>query len=292
MLVADRGLLTEDNLEALEQLKLPDGRAVGYIVAAPARRYTQMTRVIGKLHPKLVKESHTTGQEALTETALEHGRRLVVAHDPATATKMHRDRREQLHSLCTLADELQTKLDAQDAGERERGRALTDHGAKMRFHQAVAERRLSRVIQVDADAALFSWSFNLKAYRKAWQRDGKLMLITNVVKADMDASTVVERYKALADIERGFRVLKSEIEIAPCNHRLPDRLRAHTFICFLALVIHRVMRMRLRANRPDLTPLALLDRATEADSIPRGAPGHWQAAAWANHVEARAAGTV
>jgi transposase len=71
---------------------------------------------------------------------------------------------------------------------------------------------------------------------------------------------VVERYRALADIERGFRVLKSEIEIAPCYHRLPDRIRAHTFICFLALVIHRVMRMRLRANRSDLTPLALLEQ--------------------------------
>ena len=54
--------------------------------------------------------------------------------------------------------------------------------------------------------------------------------------------------------------MKSEIEIAPCYHRLPDRIRAHTFICFLALVIHRVMRLRLRANRPDITPLALLEQ--------------------------------
>ena len=67
ILVADRGLLTEDNLEMLEQLKLPDGRAVEYIVAVPARRYTQMTKVIGTLHPQLVQASRTTGQEALTE---------------------------------------------------------------------------------------------------------------------------------------------------------------------------------------------------------------------------------
>ena len=56
------------------------------------------------------------------------------------------------------------------------------------------------------------------------------------------------RYKALADIERGFRVLKSEIEIAPIYHRLPERIRAHALICFLALVLYRVMRMRLRAG--------------------------------------------
>ena len=44
-------------------------------------------------------------------------------------------------------------------------------------------------------------------------------------------------YKSLADIERGFRVLKSDIEIAPVFHRLPDRIRAHALIFFLALVL-------------------------------------------------------
>jgi transposase len=31
---------------------------------------------------------------------------------------------------------------------------------------------------------------------------------------------VINRYKAHADIERGFRVLKSEIKVAPVYHRL------------------------------------------------------------------------
>ena len=73
--------------------------------------------------------------------------------------------------------------------------------------------------------------------------DGKLLLVTNT--ADLDPAEVIARYKSLADIERGFRVLKSEIEIAPVFHRLPDRIRAHALICFIALVLYRVMRMRL-----------------------------------------------
>jgi transposase len=62
--------------------------------------------------------------------------------------------------------------------------------------------------------------------------DGKLLLVTNVT--DMSAEQIVKRYKALADIERGFRVLKSEIEIAPVFHRLPERIKAHASICFMA----------------------------------------------------------
>ena len=32
------------------------------------------------------------------------------------------------------------------------------------------------------------------------------------------------------------------------GHRLPDRIRAHAMICFLAIVLYRVMRMRLKVN--------------------------------------------
>ena len=78
------------------------------------------------------------------------------------------------------------------------------------------------------------------------------MLVTNV--ADLSPPQVVQRYKALADIERGFRVLKSEIEIAPVYHRLPQRIRAHAFICFLALIVYRVMRQRLKLAKSELSP--------------------------------------
>ena len=49
-------------------------------------------------------------------------------------------------------------------------------------------------------------------------------------------------------------MLKSEIEIAPVFHRLPERIRAHALICFLALVLYRVLRMRLKANNSPYSP--------------------------------------
>ena len=70
----------------------------------------------------------------------------------------------------------------------------------------------------------------------------------------MNREQVIARYKSLADIERGFKVLKSELEIGPVYHRLPERIRAHAAICFMALVLHRVMRLRLRAANTDITP--------------------------------------
>jgi hypothetical protein len=73
-------------------------------------------------------------------------------------------------------------------------------------------------------------------------------------------AAVFERCKALADIERGFKVLKPEIEIGRVYHRLPDRIRAHAQICFMALILHRVMRGKLKSAVTGLSPERALER--------------------------------
>ena len=91
--------------------------------------------------------------------------------------------------------------------------------------------------------------------------DGKLALLTNT--SDLTPAETIKHYKTLADIERGFRVPKSDIEIAPVHPRLPNRIRAHALICFLALVLYRVMQLRLKACEHSASPgtaLNLLSR--------------------------------
>jgi transposase len=110
---------------------------------------------------------------------------------------------------------------------------------------------------VDLKAELFSYSIEEDKKRYLELLDGKLLLVTNT---DEAAAEVVKQYKSLADIERGFRVLKSDIEIGPVYHRLPQRIRAHALICFMALVLYRVMRMRLKAAKRSESPTTLLEQ--------------------------------
>ena len=61
----------------------------------------------------------------------------------------------------------------------------------------------------------------------------------------------------------GSRLLserKTEIEIGPVVHRLPERIRAHASICFMALILHRVMRSRLKAADAGYTPERALEQ--------------------------------
>jgi transposase len=55
-------------------------------------------------------------------------------------------------------------------------------------------------------------------------------------------------------------VLKSEIEIGPVFHRLPQRIKAHASICFIALILYRVLRQRLHAAQSEFTPERALEQ--------------------------------
>jgi transposase len=217
--------------------------------------------------------------QATTEVVTEakwQGHRLVVAHNPVRAAEQSQERMARVHALQQRADQLAGKLDAQDEGKVQRGRKLSDSGAKACFFHEVSDAHLARIIQVDLKSELFTYAIDEAALARAQLMDGKLMLVTNV--QDMAADEVVKRYKALADIERGFKVLKSEIEIAPVFHRLPERIKAHAGICFIALILYRVMRQRLKLAGSDLSPEAALADLRRIQrhtvSIDNGAPIH------------------
>jgi transposase len=120
----------------------------------------------------------------------------------------------------------------------------------------VKEAHLAKIIKVDLQSDLFTYNIDEQALRQAELLDGKLLLVTNVTALSPQA--IVQRYKSLADIERGFRVLKSEIELAPVYHRLPQRIRAHAMICFVALILYCVMRQRLKMAQSTLSPERVL----------------------------------
>ncbi|WP_189386197.1 IS1634 family transposase, partial [Advenella faeciporci] len=245
--VADRGLLSLDNLETLQKIVLPSGAPLEFILAVPGRRYNEFADLLAPFNQRAqtADESEIVGEEQWNNL------RLVVAHDRHRAAEQTAQRDATIAQLEAQAAQWVGKLDSQDEGQRSRGRGLSDGGVRARFYHEVCEQRLRRIIRVDLKSELFTYDIDEKALALARAMDGKLLLVTNT--QDLKASEVIARYKSLADIERGFKMLKSDIEIGPVYHRLPDRIRAHAYICFIALVLARVMRERLYQNPvPDI----------------------------------------
>ncbi|MFD4395575.1 hypothetical protein [Kitasatospora sp. NPDC058397] len=56
----------------------------------------------------------------------------------------------------------------------------------------------------------------------------------------LTAEEIAVGYKALLEAERGFRGLKTVLELRPVFHHLEHRIRAHVLLCWLALLLIRV----------------------------------------------------
>jgi len=254
VLVADRGLLSLDNLEAIRAIRV-GGQPLKFFLAVPARRYADFDTLLAEFHQQ---RCLSATEEVVGEVEWQ-GFRLIVAHRPDTASEQGQARDERIAALEADAAKWAGKLDGQDSGQTHRGRKLSDAGTTARFYRAVTEAHLANIIKVNLSAEVFTYEIDQRALSRARMMDGKLILVSNM--PDHTPAEIVARYKALADIERGFRVLKSEIEIAPVFHRLPNRIRAHALICFLALVLYRVLRMRLKARDSQLSPERALEIA-------------------------------
>ena len=263
VLVADRGLLSLSNLEELAQLQdalHAEGIKVRleYILAVPAARYGEFAQSLALMAKAHEPEQGSGAQPKAWVGELDwQSRRLIVAHDPEVAARRTQERRKQIDELVQQGQQWGGQLDDQDAGQKRRGRPLSDSGAKARLYHAVKEANVANLIKVDLKHEEFSFTVDEDRQRYLELLDGKLLLVTNT---ETPAADVVAHYKSLADIERGFRVLKSDIEIGPVYHRLPERIRAHAMVCFVALLLYRVMRMRLKASKREESPIRLLEQ--------------------------------
>jgi len=68
--------------------------------------------------------------------------------------------------------------------------------------------------------------------------DGKYLL--RCADPHLSAEDIALGYKQLLEVERGWRDMKSVLDLPPVYHRLEERIRAHVILCWLALLLVRV----------------------------------------------------
>src|SRR3954452_9777763 len=87
--------------------------------------------------------------------------------------------------------------------------------------------------------------------------DGKYLLRCS--DPTMSAEDIALGYKQLIQVERGWRDLKTHLELRPVYHRLEQRIRAHVLLCWLTLLLVRIIETRTGATwatvREDLQDL-------------------------------------
>lgn len=162
VLVADRGLLSLDNLEQLQSLKVRGGQPLAFVLAVPGRRYAEFDELLQPLRA----QCETATQEVFGEAAWK-GLRLIWAHDPERAADQTRLRQARIDEIVASAQARAGKLDAQEEGQVFRGRRLSDSGAKAWMFREVSEANLGAVIKVERRAGCRGLDRRARACRPA-----------------------------------------------------------------------------------------------------------------------------
>lgn len=76
--------------------------------------------------------------------------------------------------------------------------------------------------------------------------DGKHLISSS--NEDLSAEELAKGYKQLLDVERSFRTMKTTLDLRPVYHSKDERIRSHVLLCWLALLLIRVVENKTKLS--------------------------------------------
>lgn len=95
--------------------------------------------------------------------------------------------------------------------------------------------------------------------------NGKYLLRTNMT--EEDPKKLWKMYMQLNQAETAFRMSKSDLGLRPIFHHREDRVKAHIFICFLALVMWRTLELWIDSKGLGKSPKKLMKEFKEIRTV-------------------------
>jgi transposase len=257
--VGDRGMVTDENVEALTADKQ------GYLVGVKRRRNRQLNRwlaavdetqwiscPVGITARERSNPPRTRAQEIASGV---EGMRVIIvdseerrAYEQAMRQRSMERTRERLEKLknrvATGKVKRPEKIGAAAARVLQRNHGHRYYGWKL-------------------TGGVFSYFENPLPLERERQIEGRYVIATS--ESQLSVLDAVALYKDLSDVEQGFRQLKDVLAMRPIYHQIETRVKAHIFVAALALLVQRLLQRRLDEAGVDLSA----DRAIKALSTVR-----------------------
>lgn len=100
---------------------------------------------------------------------------------------------------------------------------------------------LARYLHVDPEGFL---RIDRAKVAREERLDGKFLLRTS--DPSLSAEDVALGYKQLLQVERAWRDMKTTLDLRPIHHRKEERIRAHVLLCWLSLLLIRIVENQTR----------------------------------------------
>jgi hypothetical protein len=157
----------------------------------------------------------------IKEVRISDTERFVICHNPEAAER-------DAHMREQLIAQLNELIDGTDSlSEFKRGELRGKIAGKPGLNRYL---RTTPAGKLRIDTAKAKAEENL---------DGKYLLRCS--DPHLSAEDIALGYKQLLEVERGWRDMKQIIDLRPVYHRLEERIRAHVILCWLALLLIRII---------------------------------------------------
>ena len=212
--VMDRGMNSEENRLILQKAgghyiigeKLRDNQEIHKEVLAKRGRFTTIRENL-EIKEVIVGDG-------------ERRRRFVLVHNPEEAKKDKATREKTLQRI----EETLKSIGAQNGQcHKKNVCALLSHRTMGRY------LRQLKTGDIKIDKSKIKEEAHL---------DGKYIISTS--DDTLSPEDIALGYKQLMEVERAFRTLKTTLDLRPVYHRKDERIQAHVFLCFLALLLVRI----------------------------------------------------
>lgn len=224
VVVADRGMLNNDNLAYLET------NGYKYILAAKIKNISsELKEQIANLtfindsviHTLQLNKSIYYKDDNEQKQTIQLNQRLVLSYSSKRAKKDKYNRDKAI-------ERLEQKIKS--------SKNITKKDLKLSYY--------AKYLNLEDSNCNISFTVNSQKIYDDSKLDGIKGFITNDF--TLEANEIISHYNNQYDVERAFRISKTDLKIRPIYHRLETRIKAHILISFVSYAIYKEFDSKLK----------------------------------------------
>ncbi|MCT7604861.1 IS1634 family transposase [Aliarcobacter butzleri] len=226
IVVADRGMLNNDNIAYLENNNYK------YILAYKIKNISNdLKEEIKNLtfiddnvtHNIEFKKVIPFADENDKKQTINVNQRLVISYSTQRAKK---DKYNRTKAIQRLEDKIKSS------------KTITKKDLKLSYY--------AKYINLDDNNSKITFNINNQKIIEDEKLDGIKGFVTNDF--TLTANEIIEHYNNQYEVERAFRISKTDLKIRPIYHRLETRIKAHILISFVSYAIYKEFERKLKIN--------------------------------------------
>ena len=249
IVVADRGLNCSDNMIKTAGIDLDkknrDGYVYGQSVRGADQEFKEWILKDDYIVDKIIDED---GNEIIFKHKSRiYPKKMYITREDKGLTKNGNKKKQSI----TVDQKQMVYYSQKYADKQKRDRQMVIEKAKDLIKNPGAYTRATSYgaagyinnIKFDKETGAVSNSSELSLNTSKINEDEKFDGYYSIVTSEEHLSDIELRniYRGLAKIEETFKITKSEFNVRPINVRLEDHIDAHFLICFISLVIIRIL---------------------------------------------------